>query len=97
MPTYTYKILETGETFEIKQSMRDEALTTHPDTGQAVKRLLSKPAIAFKGSGFYATDSRGAPGKSGEGTPAAKADAAPASPPKADAPKPSAPAPKASE
>lgn len=97
MPTYTYKILETGETFEVKQSMRDEPLNTHPETGQAVKRLLSKPAIAFKGSGFYATDSRGGAGKGGESKPAAKADAAPAATPKADAPKASAPAPKAGE
>lgn len=96
MPTYTYKILETGETFEVKQSMRDEPLSTHPETGQAVKRLLSKPAIAFKGSGFYATDSRGGAGKGGESKPAAKTDAAPATP-KADAPQASTPAPKASD
>ncbi|EYB66968.1 hypothetical protein DEIPH_ctg056orf0008 [Deinococcus phoenicis] len=58
MPTYVYKNLETGELYEIKQSMRDDALTQHPETGAAIKRVLSAPGIAFRGSGFYVTDSR---------------------------------------
>ncbi|SMB96033.1 FmdB family zinc ribbon protein [Deinococcus hopiensis] len=58
MPTYVYKNLQTGETYEIKQSMRDEPLTQHPETGAAIKRVLSQPGIAFRGSGFYVTDSR---------------------------------------
>ncbi len=58
MPTYVYRNLKTGQTFELKQSMRDEALTQHPETGEPIKRLVSAPAIAFKGSGFYANDSR---------------------------------------
>ena len=48
----------TGETFEIKQSMRDDALREHPETGAPIKRVLSAPGIAFRGSGFYANDSR---------------------------------------
>lgn len=60
MPTYEYKNLETGEIYEFKQSMRDDALTHHPETGAAIKRLVSVPGIAFKGSGFYANDSRAA-------------------------------------
>lgn len=58
MPTYVYKNLETAETYEIKQSMRDDALTRHPETGAPIKRILSAPGIAFRGSGFYANDSR---------------------------------------
>ncbi|GAA5535109.1 FmdB family transcriptional regulator [Deinococcus metallilatus] len=65
MPTYVYKNLETGELYEIKQSMRDEPLTQHPETGAPVKRVLSTPGIAFRGSGFYVTDSR--PQSKGEG------------------------------
>lgn len=61
MPTYVYKNLETGELYEIKQSMRDDALTRHPETGAAIKRVLSTPGIAFRGSGFYVTDSRPRP------------------------------------
>ena len=64
MPTYVYKNIETGELYEIKQSMRDEPLTRHPETGAAIKRVLVTPGIAFRGSGFYVTDSRPAP-KSG--------------------------------
>jgi putative FmdB family regulatory protein len=58
VPTYLYKSLATGETFEIKQSMRDDALTAHPETGEPIKRIVATPGIAFKGSGFYVTDSR---------------------------------------
>ncbi|WP_261664889.1 FmdB family zinc ribbon protein [Deinococcus sp. Marseille-Q6407] len=63
MPTYVYKNLETGELYEFKQSMKDEAYTRHPETGAPVKRLITPPGIAFHGSGFYVNDSR----SSGEG------------------------------
>ena len=65
MPTYLYKDLNTGEIYELVQSMRDEPYTVHPETGAAVKRVLARPAIAFKGSGFYVTDSRAASGERG--------------------------------
>ena len=58
MPTYLYKNLETGEIYELQQSMRDAPFSTHPHTGAPVKRVLARPGIAFKGSGFYVTDSR---------------------------------------
>lgn len=58
MPTYLYKNLETGEIYELVQSMRDAAYTTHPETGVPIKRILARPGIAFKGSGFYVNDSR---------------------------------------
>ncbi len=58
MPTYLYKNTESGEIYEIQQSMRDEALTRHPETGAPIKRVLARPGIAFKGSGFYVNDSR---------------------------------------
>jgi predicted nucleic acid-binding Zn ribbon protein len=58
MPTYLYKNLETGEIYELQQSMRDDAYTAHPDSGVPVKRIVARPGIAFKGSGFYVTDSR---------------------------------------
>jgi putative FmdB family regulatory protein len=76
MPVYVYKNLTTGETFEFSQSMTEPALTEHPETGDPVKRLIQPVGIAFKGSGFYVTDSRGggkiktaSGGKSGAGTP----------------------------
>ncbi|CAM4204310.1 FmdB family transcriptional regulator [Deinococcus marmoris] len=58
MPTYLYKNIDTGEIYELRQSMRDDAYTAHPETGVQVKRVLARPSIAFKGSGFYANDSR---------------------------------------
>jgi len=58
MPTYLYKNLTSGEIYEIKQSMRDEPLDRHPETGEPIKRILARPGIAFKGSGFYVTDNR---------------------------------------
>lgn len=77
MPTYVYKDLETGELYEFKQSMSEEAYRHHPETGAAIKRLISPPAIAFKGSGFYVNDSRSA-GKS-TGSTAKKSESAAAS------------------
>lgn len=59
MPLYTYR-REDGSTFEIKQSFSDDALTQDPATGQKVVRLVQRPGVIFKGSGFYITDSKGA-------------------------------------
>lgn len=42
--------------FEIVQSMRDEPLTACPECGGELRKVFAPPAIAFKGSGFYATD-----------------------------------------
>ena len=64
MPIYVYRNLTTGETFEVEQRMVDRALTTDPVTGDPVKRLIQPVGIAFKGSGFYVTDSRGKNGAS---------------------------------
>ena len=62
MPTYVYKFTETGETIEIQQSFRDDALTeaVHPDTGETmpVKKVFLPVGITFKGDGFYKTDNR---------------------------------------
>ena len=63
MPVYVYKNLTTGETFELQQRMSERALTTHPETGEPVKRLIQPVGIAFKGSGFYVTDSKSKPAK----------------------------------
>jgi putative FmdB family regulatory protein len=59
MPVYVYQGLNTGQTFSLEQRISEAALTHHPETGEPVKRLIGKPAIAFKGSGFYANDSKG--------------------------------------
>ncbi len=58
MPVYVYRNLKTGETFELEQRITEPALTEHPESGDPVKRLIQPVGIAFKGSGFYVTDSR---------------------------------------
>ena len=56
MPTYEYK-REDGTTFEIRQSINDDALEKCPETGQKVKRVISGGGgVVYKGDGFYVTD-----------------------------------------
>jgi putative FmdB family regulatory protein len=56
MPTYEYICKNCGHTFEIVHSMSDAALTLCPECGGELRKVFAPPAIAFKGSGFYATD-----------------------------------------
>ena len=65
MPTYVYRGLNSGETFEVRQRITDAALTSNPATGEPVTRVIQAAGIVFKGSGFYVTDSR--KGSAGDG------------------------------
>ena len=56
MPLYEYKCDNCGEVFEVMQKFADEPLTVHDKCGGPVHRLLSAPALQFKGSGWYVTD-----------------------------------------
>jgi putative FmdB family regulatory protein len=57
MPLYEYECeAESGRRFEIIQKFSDEPLTVCPTCGGPVRRLISSPAIQFKGSGWYITD-----------------------------------------
>lgn len=52
MPIYVYETLpgtqgETPERFEVRQSMSDEPLVAHPETGQPVRRVLSGGLVTF--------------------------------------------------
>ena len=55
MPIYEYRC-DNGHTFEAFQSMSDDALDVCEVCGAPAQRLLSAPAVHFKGSGFYTTD-----------------------------------------
>jgi putative FmdB family regulatory protein len=55
MPIYEYRRPD-GTTFELLQSFSDDALTTDPETGVPVQKVLHAPAIHFKGKGFHNTD-----------------------------------------
>jgi putative FmdB family regulatory protein len=56
MPLYEYHCLLCGGTFEVRQKFSDAPLTVHEGCGGEVERLLSPPALQFKGSGWYVTD-----------------------------------------
>lgn len=81
MPIYEYKCEKCGTVFEKRRSFSDEPLTTHPECGGPVHRLLSAPAFQLKGTGWYATDyakssSSGSPssGNGGEKKESSKSD-----------------------
>ncbi|MFN8034467.1 MAG: FmdB family zinc ribbon protein [Acidimicrobiia bacterium] len=67
MPTYQYHCAKCGETFELWQSITDDALKKHPGCGGKVTKVLGSVGIVLKGSGFYRTDNRSS-------RPAAKTD-----------------------
>lgn len=59
MPTYVYEILDkkgkpTGRTFEIIQSIKADALTKHPETGEPVRRAIVAPVLGTATSKFKA-------------------------------------------
>lgn len=56
MPLYDYRCDKCGETFEVLQKFSDEPLTVHEGCGGHVERLISPPALQFKGTGWYVTD-----------------------------------------
>lgn len=63
MPNYTYHCDYCGEEFDRRQGFNDEPLKKCPNCKKHALRKLYKPArIVFKGSGFYATDSRSGSG-----------------------------------
>lgn len=60
MPIYTYR-REDGSLIEIRQGFEDDPLQEDPETGMSIWRVVSKdsrPAILFKGGGFYVNDAR---------------------------------------
>ncbi len=59
MPTYEYECSKCGHTFELVQSIHDAPRQRCPRCRGKVRRLIGGGVgIAFKGSGFYVTDSR---------------------------------------
>jgi putative FmdB family regulatory protein len=58
LPLYEYACPACG-TFERMQKFSDPVLTTCPTCEKPVEKLLSAPAIQFKGTGWYVTDYAG--------------------------------------
>lgn len=58
MPTYEYLCKTCGHRFETWQKMTEDSLTTCPECGAPIRRILFAAGVVFKGSGFYKTDHR---------------------------------------
>jgi putative FmdB family regulatory protein len=57
MPIYEYACDACGKKTEVIQGMRERPLRVCPHCGERkLKKLMSAPAIQFKGSGFHITD-----------------------------------------
>jgi len=68
MPLYEYQCQKCGKRLEAIQKLHEETLKICPHCGGDLKKLISAPAIQFKGSGFYITDyARGSKGGGSEG------------------------------
>jgi putative FmdB family regulatory protein len=56
MPLYEYECTNCKERVEIIQRLSDPPYSHCAKCGADMKKLISSPAIQFKGSGFYKTD-----------------------------------------
>ncbi len=66
MPTYEYECTACGQHIEVFQRISEDPLTVCGACGGALRKVFHPAGIVFKGSGFYATDSR-SKSKSGAG------------------------------
>jgi putative FmdB family regulatory protein len=64
MPLYEYQCDAHGHRFERIQKLSDPPIDKCPECGGSVRKLISSPAIQFKGSGWYVTDYARKPEKS---------------------------------
>ena len=85
MPTYEYACKACGERLEVVQSFSDAALTECPACGGALRKVFGAVGIAFKGSGFYKTDSRSSSSKSSSSTSSSSGESSSKSESKSDA------------
>ena len=58
MPTYEYACSTCGHRFDVRQSFSEDPITDCTVCGANVRRVLYPAGVIFKGSGWYATDSR---------------------------------------
>lgn len=80
MPLYEYECGSCRNRTEVIQRFSDAPLETCSDCGGALRKLVSSPAIQFKGSGFYITDySRGSQKSSSSSETSSSSDAGSAS------------------
>jgi putative FmdB family regulatory protein len=56
VPIYEYECESCDERFELMQKFSDKPVKKCPKCGGAVHKVLSAPALLFKGTGWYVTD-----------------------------------------
>ena len=56
MPIYEYECLQCKKRTELLQRFGDAPLASCPHCGGDVRKMVSAPAVQFKGSGWYVTD-----------------------------------------
>jgi putative FmdB family regulatory protein len=67
MPTYEYLCTDCGNRVEVFQRIGDDSPTVCEVCGGPLRKVFHPAGIVFKGSGFYATDSRKARAGAGDG------------------------------
>ncbi|HEY7698540.1 MAG TPA: FmdB family zinc ribbon protein [Vicinamibacteria bacterium] len=70
MPIYEYRCTKCGHRFEAIQKVNDPPLSKCEKCKGKAERLISSPAIQFKGSGWYITDyaRKGSPESTSKGS-----------------------------
>lgn len=53
MPVYEYECPACEKVFEVQQRISDDPLSTCPDCGGEVKKLVSMSSFQLKGGGWY--------------------------------------------
>jgi putative FmdB family regulatory protein len=76
MPTYEYECTSCGQHIEVFQRISEDPLTTCGVCGGALRKVFHPAGIVFKGSGFYATDSRSGSKRDGDGGSPSSSDGA---------------------
>ena len=56
MPIYEYECESCDKRFELIQKFSDKPVKKCPRCGGTVHKILSAPALLFKGTGWYVTD-----------------------------------------
>ena len=74
MPVYEYECPACEKVFEVQQRMTDDPLSSCPDCGGAVTKLISMSSFHLKGGGWYADGYSGGTAKKEEKKPAKKVE-----------------------
>ncbi len=77
MPVYEYECPACDKVFEVQQKMSDAPLSSCPDCGGEVKKLVSMSSFQLKGGGWYADGYSSASSGKKEKSPSTSSDATP--------------------